>query len=169
MATATSVRAQELLETNKPYTYLYTAPGYITINEISYGSSLGNVSFPYPKLYLGFTTIHGYQLTSKFIAGAGVGVSFYNGGTLFPLFIHLRYGFSSKPFAPFVFGDGGLIFSTESKAKLFINPGIGLRYAISHKVGINLSTSYLLKSGVSLDSYLSLRFGIIFKPTVPSN
>ena len=139
------------------------------INEITFGSGLGNVSFPSPKSYFGITTIQGYQINGKFIAGTGAGVSFYDGGTLFPLFIHLRFSFNSKPLSPFVFGDGGFLFDTESKMALFINPGIGIRYALNHKLGINLSTGYFLKRGKPLDSYISFRVGVIFKPSVPEN
>lgn len=160
----TSVRAQELLEPNKPYSYINTIPGYIMINEITSGFGLGDVSLPYSKSYIGFTTIQGYQINRNFIAGAGTGVSFYDSGTIVPLFIHIRCSFNSNPFTLFVFGEGGLLFNAKAAATLFLNPGIGIRYAINHKLGINFGTGLFILYGESLDYFISFRLGIIFKP-----
>jgi hypothetical protein len=163
--TATAV-AQEFVTPNKPYTVLSSNPGFISINELSYGFGLGDVSVPYSKSFFEFTSIAGYQVTRNFVAGAGTGVSFYNGGLLVPLFLDFRWVFYIGKITPYLYGDGGLRFNLADfgGTKLFINPGIGARYVFSRKVAVNLSGGFLFQSGgASRDSFISIKGGVVYK------
>ena len=77
-----SVCGQDRVIPNKPYSSLYSGPGYITNNEFTSGFGLGNVSLPFTKTFFGFNTIHGYQINRFFVISGGTGALFYNGGTL---------------------------------------------------------------------------------------
>ena len=74
-------------------TMLDMRPGYITINEVTTGIGLAKINVPYSSAFYGFTTIHGYQVDSKFLIAAGTGLSFFSAGTLLPLFMDLRYSY----------------------------------------------------------------------------
>ncbi len=160
----TTVHGQYLLEPNKPHTYFDSAPGYITINEIEYGFSKGEVRLPYKGTLSGFSTIHAYQADKNFIAGGGTGVLFYQDGTVIPVFVYIRYNILVRHFTPYFFSEAGLAFDSEAGGTLFINPGAGVMYALSRRVGVNLGTSLFLLSGTSAPSYINLRFGITYKP-----
>jgi len=159
------VRAQELVEPNKPYSYLDSTPGYITINDITLGFTSSDVSLPYSGSFFGFTTIHGYQINQYFMVGAGTGASFYENETLVPLFMHIRFTFNMHPFTPILFTEGGLLFGTQTKEVLFINPGIGIRYSLNHKLAIHFGTGLFVISGPSMESFINLRFGFTLKPS----
>jgi len=94
------VPAQDMVIPNKPYSSLNSRPGYITYNELTTGFGRGDVSVPYSKSFFGFNTIHGYQINKKFVIAGGTGISFYNGGTLSPLFMDIRYRLKSRLLTP---------------------------------------------------------------------
>ena len=79
-----------MVDPNRPGTLLNNNPGLITINELHFGIGLGITNVPYSKSFFGFTTINGYQINKNFVAAAGTGLSFYNGGMLVPLFLDFR-------------------------------------------------------------------------------
>lgn len=161
-----SVAAQELVIPNKPYSSMNSLPGYITFNEASVGIGLGDVSVPYSKSFFGFNTIHGYQVNKYFVISAGTGISFYNGGTLVPVFLDLRYRFHIDHFTPYLFGDGGLLFNPggSGESRLFINPGAGVRYTLSEKFGLNLGAGIFMQTGETMDSFVNIKLGIVYKP-----
>jgi hypothetical protein len=166
--TISPVRAQYLADPNKPYTYLNTTPGYITINDVTFGFPSGNGTSPYSGSFFGFTTIHGYQMNRYFIAGAGAGASFYQNGTQVPVFLHIRYSFILQAISPVLLADGGFLFGTQAQAVLFINPGLGIRYSLNQNFGINFATGVYLFSDPSRQSLVNLRLGLTFKPSKPS-
>jgi hypothetical protein len=156
--------SQELIIPNKPYSILDSSPGYITINEFTTGFGVGDTRAPYSKSFFGINTIHGYQINRNFIFAAGTGVSFYNGGTLIPAFLDLRFHFSLKTISPYFAGDGGLFLNPSGAAKLFISPGAGFRYSISKKLCLNFGAGFLVQVAEGQDSFVNLKIGIAFKP-----
>jgi opacity protein-like surface antigen len=162
---ASSVSAQDIVSPNKPVPLINSAPGYITINELTGGPGLGIVNAPYSKYFFGFTTIHGYQIDQSFVIAAGTGLSAYNGGTMIPLFMDFRYRFLISTFTPYVVGDGGVLFKLSGGVKLFINPAVGVRYTINRKIGLNFSTGLFVQSGAGVrDSYINFKLGVTFIP-----
>lgn len=144
---------------------LNSAPGYITINEFTAGFGLGVTNVPYSKNFFGLTTLHGYQLNKEFLVAAGTGVYFYNGGTLFPIFLDLRYRVYISQFTPYVFGDGGFLldFSGKKNTRVFVNPGFGCSYTINPKLAVNLGTGLFVQWGTYRDSYINLKAGVVYK------
>jgi hypothetical protein len=158
------VSSQELIIPNKPYSILNSSPGYITINEFTAGLGLGDKGVPFSKSFFGINTIHGYQINRNFIIAAGTGISFYNGGTLIPVFLDLRFNFSLRTISPYFSGDGGLFLNPSGPARLFINPGAGIRYSLSDKMCINLGAGFLLQSAETQNSFVNVKIGLTFKP-----
>lgn len=161
-----SVVAQDKIIPNKPYSSMNSGPGYITFNEVTTGIGLGNVSVPYSKSFFGINTIHGYQINKYFVISAGTGVSFYNGGTLIPVFMDLRCRILINHFTPYLFGDGGFLLSPNGSeaSKMFINSGVGVRYALSNNLGINLGAGLFVQTGETMDSFVNIKLGIKYKP-----
>jgi hypothetical protein len=157
--------AQNLVTPNKPGQRFNSDPGYITINEISGGPGLGIVNTPYSKYFIGFTTVHGYQINKNFVVAAGTGFSAYNGGNFIPLFIDLRYRFLISNVTPFVAGEGGTLLNLSGGTKLFINPTLGVRYTVNRKIGLNISSGlFIQKSDETRDSYINFKVGVTFMP-----
>ena len=158
------VAAQDMVIPNKPYSSMNSGPGYITNNEFTSGIGLGDVSEPYSKSFFGFNTIHGYQVNRYFVISAGAGVSFYNGGTLIPVFMDIRYRILVNLFTPYIFGDGGFLFNLNGEPRMFLNPGVGLRYALNDKLGVTLGAGCFIQTGETQDSFVNIKLGIVFKP-----
>jgi len=162
----TTVSAQNIAVPNMPVTVLSREPGFITINEITFGIGLGDTDVDYSKTFIGFTTINGYQINKNFVAAAGTGLFFYNGGLLVPLFLDFRYRFNINQYTPYLFADGGFLlnFSEISSTKLFINPGIGIRYTFSRNIGVNLGSGLMVQTGDgNRDTFINIKSGVTFK------
>lgn len=162
---ASAISAQEKIDPNQPGTNLSTEKGYITINELQFGFGLGVIDVPYSKSFFGFTTVHGYQFNKSIVAAAGTGLSFYNGGLLVPLFLDFRYRFDIDQYTPYVFADGGFLlnFSDFGSTKLFINPGMGIRYAFNRNWAANLGAGVLVQHGGFRDSFINFKMGATYK------
>lgn len=158
--------AQEIVLPNKPATIISTYPGFITINELTAGFGIGGTSVPYSRIFIGFTTINGYQINKNFVVAAGTGLFFYNGGQLVPLFLDLRFRFKIGQITPYFFTDGGglLNFSDINSSRLFVNPGIGLRYSLSPNVAINFGGGlFIQQAPPNRDSFINIKAGITYK------
>ena len=145
---------------------LRSSSGFITINELTVGIGLGETGVPYSKSFFGITTVNGYQTDNNFIAAIGTGLSFYNGGMLVPLFLDFRYGFNIDQFNPYIFVDGGLLFNFsdfKEGTKLFINPGIGVRYYVSQKMAVTLGGGLLVQYRPSRDAFINIKAGVSYK------
>ena len=162
--TAGSASAQFLVEPRKPYSYVDSRPGYVMINEVTGGFSLGDVKFPYSKSYIGFATIHGYQSDKNFMAGLGIGFNSYEYANIVPVFVYVRYNFSIHPLTPYIFSEAGLHINSNIGANLFINPGIGLMYSLNNKLGIHMGAGYSFLASQTSDSFFSARAGLTYKP-----
>jgi len=158
-----AVYAQNLVIPNRPYTFLRSSPGYITINELTGGIGLKQVSAPFSKSFFGFNTIHSYQINRNFVIGAGAGISIYNDEAMIPLFIDFRFNFYIHSLTPYFSGDGGLLFSLSGNEKLFINPGAGIRYALSRNICISLGTGVLVQVAETLNSFVDFKIGLLYK------
>lgn len=162
-----SVAAQYKVVPNMPFSTLNSEPGFITINEFTYGLGLAGKTAPYSKHFFGFTSTDGYQVNKNFIFAAGTGLSFYESGLLIPLFLDMRFSFYIGRFTPYIFGDGGLLLNPSdfNSTKLFINPGVGARYTLNRNVAFNLGAGILSQvDGTVRESFLNLKFGVIYKP-----
>jgi hypothetical protein len=157
---------QEKVLPNRPFSTLNTKPGFITINEITYGSGLSGKTFSYSQYFAGFTTVNGYQINKNFIVAAGTGLYFYESGLLIPVFLDLRFYFNISRLTPYVYSDGGLLLNLSdlNTTKLFINPGLGARYAINRSTAFNLGAGVLAQvDGTVRESFLNLKFGVVYK------
>jgi hypothetical protein len=162
---ASTARGQYKVRPNKPFSTLNTNPGFVTINEITYGIGLHGKSRPYSKYFWGLTSVNGYQVNSNFFAGAGLGLTFYDGGLLVPLFLDFRLAFHFYQFSPYIFGDGGLLlnFADLNTTKLFINPGVGVRYSLSRKLAVNAGAGLLSQvDGDYRASFINLKVGAVY-------
>ena len=158
--------AQERVLPNRPFSTLNTSPGFITINEVTYGSGLSGKTYPYSQHFFGFTSVNGYQINRNFIVAAGAGAYFYESGLLIPVFLDLRYYFNISSLTPYIFSDGGLLLNVSdlNTTKLFINPGIGVRYALNRTTAFNLGAGILAQvDGTVRESFLNLKLGIVYK------
>ncbi|MCM1300996.1 MAG: hypothetical protein NC226_04675 [Bacteroides cellulosilyticus] len=85
-----------------------------------------------------------YQIVERFSVGAGTGLSFYE-KTLIPVFADVRF-LMAKPrkFTPFLECRIGYGFapSTNSNGGFYLNPVIGVRYAVGRKHGIFFAVGY---------------------------
>jgi hypothetical protein len=150
--------------------------GYVSINDLTYGFGLGSTISPYAKQFIGFTTMHGYQLNiyglhvkRSLIAGAGTGVLFYEGGALIPLYLDLRYIWSFKKISPFIYEDNGVLMNYKglnAGTKMFINPGAGINLKISGTLAANIGAGLFVQMGpnVARDSFVNLKVGVVYKP-----
>jgi opacity protein-like surface antigen len=165
-----ALSAQNTVNPNKPYTSISSSEGYVTINELNFGIGLGETDVDFSGMFYGITTTHGYQVTKNFILGGGTGFSIYNGGTLFPLFLDIRYTFLFNKVTPYAFGDGGLLLNFSDfngGTRLFINPGAGARYDISRTLAVNAGLGMQIQmggGGGNRDTFLNFKVGLIYKP-----
>ena len=159
-----SLSAQEKVNPNKPFGTLHSEPGYITINELSYGFGLGETSPDYSKFFFGFTTIHGYQINKRFTTSGGTGILFYNGGVLMPLFIDVRFRFDLKPVTPYLWNQEGVLvnFSDFQDSKIFVALGGGGQYAFSKNFAANLGIGGMIQSSGVRDSFIVVKAGVTY-------
>jgi hypothetical protein len=160
------VTAQYKVLPNKPFTILNTSPGFISINEATFGVGLSGQTFPYSKHFIGFTFVNGYQINQNFLFAGGVGAYLYESGTLIPLFLDFRFTFNVSKLSPYFFSDGGLLLNIDdpNNTKLFINPGAGARLALSRSLALNLGAGILTQvDGTVRESFVNIKFGLVYK------
>lgn len=158
--------AQSRVNPNKPYSTLDSNPGFITINELTGGTGLAGTTHQYSKYFAGFTSVNGYQISKNLLVGAGTGLYFYESGLLVPLFLDLRFAFNIAQLTPYLFGDGGFLlnFSDFYSTKLFINPGAGVRYALSRNAAINLGAGVMAQvDGTVRETFVNVKVGVVYK------
>ncbi len=156
---------QDWCITNQHERLLSSKSGFISTDELIAGIGLGVTDTPYSKSFIGFTTVNGYQINKNFEAAVGIGLSFYNGGLLVPLFLDFRYRVNMGLFAPFIFADGGLLLNVSdiNATKRFVNPGIGVRYSFSYKIAFNLGIGPLVQWDASRDAFIGIKAGVTYK------
>ena len=146
-------------------------PGFININDLNIGAGLGAINAPYAADYFGITTILGYQFNQILAAGAGTGINLYSDGQELPVFADFRIRFYRKyNLTAGIFGDGGVVFNLRNKSELdigpriFINPGIVLRYDVNYRLGFNLSAGVIVQQNNTRNSYLNIKLGFTVRP-----
>jgi opacity protein-like surface antigen len=160
------VLAQQRVVPNKPFSTLRSTPGFVTINELTGGFGLAGKASPYSKYFYGFSSVNGYQVNTEFFLGVGVGMSFYDAGLLVPLFLDFRYAFSTGQICPYLYADGGLRLQVSdlNQTKLFINPGVGARYALERNLALDISAGFLSHAnGFNRESFINFKLGVIYK------
>lgn len=101
------------------------------------------------------TTSHGYQVNPYFFAGAGAGFNYYTDGEVFgvPIFADFRGTFPIKntKVAPFI--DMKIGYTVADVEGFYLAPSIGVRFATSNKVGINIGIGYEMQKAEVYDYY----------------
>jgi hypothetical protein len=137
---------------------------------------------PASRFMVGLSTVHGYQAAPFLFVGVGIAAndiayktqygweSEGNDGIVTPVFGDIRLDLGAGKFSPFIDLRGGYDFICGNG--LYLNPSIGVHYAMSDNFGFNLSIGYDLqktKNDYIWDGerkntlgYLSVKFGIDF-------
>jgi hypothetical protein len=143
---------------------------------------IGFVDFPEGDdiAMVSFSMVNGYQFNPYFSMGLGVGgeipsQGFYN----VPVYLDTKVFFTKTRFAPYLNFDIGYnlnfsdnyFYGSSASNGFIINPSLGLRVALTKKIGLTTTLGYKYL-GQSVDSYYSnefaslhavtLRWGIIF-------
>jgi hypothetical protein len=157
-----------IAEASKPEPpVLVKESGFISITELGGGFGLGDVSAEYSKSLISFTTIAAFKVNDHFLTGLGTGVHAYNGGSLIPLYIDMRYTFKQSKFTPFITADGGVLFNLQdfNSSGLFINPAFGIEKKLTERVSLHLSTGILVKEPPDWlkASFINFKGGLNFR------
>lgn len=143
-------------------------PGFVSITELSGAIGLGQIADELSGYYYGMTSVASYQFSRNIKAGAGAGVQFHNGGTLFPLFADVRLNLNSYEVVPFIAGAGGVLLNFSDiieETRVFLHPSVGVRYIAANRTAIAFSTGLMVSTGGSSErkSYLSFKLGVELK------
>lgn len=142
-------------------------PGFVSITELTGAPGLGMTTDGLSKYYYGLTTVAGYQFSRNIKTGAGLGIHMHEEGTLFPLFLDIRYSFSSQELVPFISGDGGIMldFSNLDNTRVFINPSAGVKYIMANRKAVSFSTGLMVSTGGpnARKSFINFRLGLELK------
>jgi hemolysin activation/secretion protein len=117
-------------------------------------------------MFAGFTLLAGYQVTRNFVLSTGAGISSYNHGSLYPVFIDLRYAITLDKLSPYLFADGGLLMNGNNfdNTKVFMNPGIGAQYSVSYDLAIILSSGFWIQRGDRrMNEFVNFKAGVKYK------
>ncbi len=142
-------------------------PGFVSISELTAAPGLGLTIDGLSRYYYGLTSVAGYQFTRNITLGAGAGVHIHDDGTLFPLFLDIRYAFNSQEFVPFLSGGGGIMldFTDLESTRVFINPSAGIRYVMANRKSLSFSTGLMVTTGGAnaRKSFINFRLGLQLK------
>jgi len=142
-------------------------PGFVSITELTGAIGLGITDTDQSGHYFGLTTIAGYQFARSIKVGAGAGVHIHQDGTLFPLFMDMRYSFNTHELVPYIAGDGGIMldFTNLNNTRLFLNPSVGLKYLAANRMGVTFSTGLMVSTGGPSErkSFVNFKLGLEFK------
>lgn len=146
---------------------LLSTSGFISITEVGGALGLGDVTVDYSRTRLSLSTIAGYRITTHFLTGIGMGASVYNGGTLIPLYLDLRYVLNDGKISPFLVADGGMLFNPKdfNSSGLFINGSVGVGRKLNDKVSFHVSTGLLLQQAPvgTRTSFINFKGGVSFR------
>ena len=105
-----------------------------------------------------------YNISQRFSAGVGTGFSYYE-MTLIPAFAGAKFAITQPHrFTPFVECAGGYAFAPNKNANggTYFNPSIGLQYALSDKMKLQLSLGYELQKAERLKESVNEYFTVGF-------
>ena len=177
------------IATMKPFAQVASSlsigSNYLCITDLNFGYGLGTtpvVNAEFSKYYVGITCINGFRvlfnnrfqddfgfsLGNSIFAGIGTGVSVYNGGILVPLFVDIRYWFSVRGFAPYLYYDAGLLINPKelnAGTRMFVEGGAGISYTLYNKLAINATSGLLIQMGNAKprDAFAKLSLGASFR------
>jgi hypothetical protein len=142
-------------------------PGLINITELNIGIGLNETDRDYAKRIFNLSSILGVGIVKNLTGGIGVGGSFYNGGTLVPLFADFRYFINLGKARVFGFADGGILLNsakTEGGTKILLSPGAGLEFPVSNSLSINLGAGLFvqLMKDNNHDSFANIKAGMTY-------
>ena len=153
----------EVARLNKPVIKDY---GYINITEIGGGFGLGDTNVDYSTRLISFNNIFGYKINKQFLAGLGVGLHSYNGGTLLPLYIDMRYFFKKTGQGLFLVADGGYLLNPSDfgTSHVFVNPAIGMAKKISPHMQFNMNVGALTMQAPTgiRSTFITIKGGVSF-------
>ena len=139
--------------------------GFVDIVEVAGGIGLARTDVDYSARVISIDNIFGYQINKNFLTGIGVGVHFYDGGTIIPLYLDMRYTLSKPNLSPFISADGGILVALDGpKLRHFIHPSIGLNKKLSPKIHMQISTGLLTINNPAggRSSFFTVRGGVSF-------
>lgn len=141
--------------------------GFVSITELTGAFGLAKTESGLSRYYYGITTEAGYQFTRNMKGGIGIGVHKHNEGTLFPLYLDVRYSFSAQEIVPFFAGAGGLMldFNELDNTRVFINPSAGLHYVAAKRTAVTFSTGLMVTTGGAnaRKSFVNFKLGLELK------
>ena len=148
--------------------------GFFGCTDLDYGFGLKDVSIPYSKYFYGVTAMGGYQFNRVVKAGFGLGISRFDSGNLYPLFMHFRYSIWAQKWVPFIYADGGYMFDFSDViegSRFFANPGIGVHYVAKERLAVNFSAGLFHHAGGSggRSSFINFKLGLEFKGRARNN
>lgn len=157
----------------------------VNLTNIGYGYGLGatpTVPVPFSDNFINITNITGYKfslsqrykdryglkLRNCVFTGLGVGFANYNGGSLVPFFLDVRYWLNYNVVSPYIYGDGGLLLNfsdLNGGTRMFLNPGFGFSFALTEKLVFKTETGLFIQMGNSKprDAFLNFNLGLAFK------
>ena len=153
---------------NRPFTTLNSDKGYITINEFTFGAGWADDDTPYSQGYIGFTTLHAYNVSEKILIGGATGLFYFNDGLLIPLYADFRYNLKIRVMVPYLSASAGFIISPSdfsSQTRIFISPAIGIMAPLSRSTAVNISGGYQFQMapGGSSANFITGKAGITYK------
>jgi len=158
----------QLIMPNRPFTTLNSDKGYITINEFTFGAGWADDDTPYSQGYLGFTTLHAYNVNEKILVGGATGLFYYSDGILIPLYGDFRFNLKINIMVPYLSASAGLLLNPSdfsSGTKIFISPAIGVMAPLSRSMAVNISGGYQIQMAPnsSSASFVNGKAGITYK------
>lgn len=143
-------------------------PGFVSITELTGAFGLGQTADELSRYYYGINTIAGYQFARNIKAGAGLGLHVHNEGSLFPLFLDIRYSMNAQEIVPFLAGAGGIMLDFSNlvdNTRVFINPSVGIKYVAANRIGVSFSSGLMITTGGpnARKSFLNFKLGIELK------
>ncbi len=139
----------------------------LNITELNDGIGLNQINVDFSKHVFNFSSICGIGLARNITGGIGAGVSFYNGGTLVPLFADFRYFKYIGTTKVFVFGEGGILLNSVKNTGgniKFAGPGVGMVLPLSNNLSVSLGAGLLtqFREDKSHDSFVMIKPGMIY-------
>jgi hypothetical protein len=168
LSAAAGMHAQPQISTSDRILNRDRQNGFFNSTDINSGIGLGETEASYSKYFVGLSNVTGYQFARMMKAGIGLGVSSFNGGILFPAYAHVRYSFNTNSIVPFLYADGGYLFSFQdfsNESRPFFDGGAGVRFLVRERFSVNLSGGLLQHfGGIDVKStFVNLKAGIEFK------
>ena len=96
----------------------------------------------------GIASVHGYQFNPYFFAGTEF---IFGDRSLLPIFADFKANLSKSKIKPFIdFRIGAEVIDTSTKG-VYLNPSIGLQYALNNLLGIYVKAGYTNQSGIKYE------------------